>query len=574
MPRIGDKFVDLTRITRHELLSMPGDAFRNMGEQLLRMDAQDRREMQLLRYMPASRRAAEVHKSKAHLVGIGGGNGSSKTETAIIRPLALATGVLPESQREHFRPLWNGPIKVRFVIQSLKHVLTQTFLPKLQWWMWTGLLPAGGDRGHWGWIPRMCLVDGSWDRSWSAKHDTLTVLCRNPDNLDEVVGQSLIHIMSHEQDSADAASGDFHEIVLDEPPKLSMFRESQARTMRVNGRMTLAMTWPDDPSIPVDWIFDEVYEPGQEGPSKNPDIDWFELWTDENANLDQESVARQAQKWSPEMQGVRLRGKPLRFSDRIHPLFTDRSMTWSIAAEEPVVPLGGVCPVTGSHDLVDYCHVQDCEVNSRWPSIFLLDPHPRKPHMFMWMQVTPADDLEIVLDGEADMDPEGLRQSVFDLEKQFFLNVRRRLIDPNMGASPSSSDRERTWQSELRDAGLDCDLADDSDVGRARINEYLKVDRRTKRPRILIHPRCQKTIYQIKRYTWANYRRQDERDLKQIPRDKYDDYPTLLKYGLNSAPSFRLLMTGGEVVRNLSAPFRSAVQPKRRGEHIYKDDRV
>jgi hypothetical protein len=155
-----------------------------------------------------------------------------------------------------------------------------------------------------------------------------------------------------------------------------------------------------------------------------------------------------------------------------------------------------------------------------------------------------------------------------------FALMAQRLIDPNMGASPSSSDREKTWQSELEQAGLRCELADDTDVGRKMINEYLKVDRRTRRPRLMIHNRCQQTIYQMKRYVWDNYRNQDERDLKTKPRDKYDDYPTMLKYLLNSAPAFKLLMSGGEVRSMPNSPFKSAVQPKRRGDHIYRDDRA
>ena len=39
------------------------------------------------------------------------------------------------------------------------------------------------------------------------------------------------------------------------------WRENEARVMRVDGRMMLAMTWPDDPSINVDWLYNEVYEP-------------------------------------------------------------------------------------------------------------------------------------------------------------------------------------------------------------------------------------------------------------------------------------------------------------------------
>ena len=60
--------------------------------------------------------------------------------------------------------------------------------------------------------------------------------------------------------------------------------------MRVNGRMMLAMTWPDDPSVPVDWIFDRVHDcAGPEG----SDIVWYELHTTDNAHLNQEAIASQ-----------------------------------------------------------------------------------------------------------------------------------------------------------------------------------------------------------------------------------------------------------------------------------------
>lgn len=574
MARIGDQYVDLAGLDAGELCKLPNDVFRRTLEQLLRLDAQDRRELQLLRYEPPNVRTRNIFKSRARLIGIGGGNGSGKTTTALVKVLALATGVLPESVRGDLRPQFRGPVNVRVIVQSLTTVLDQIILPKMQWWKWTGVDAPGGVRGHWGWIPKMCLPDASWDRSFSRKNSTLTLLCRNPDDLDEVMGSSMVHFMSHEQAAADAASGDFHYIVMDEPPKLAMFRESQARTMRVNGQIILAMTWPDDPSIPVDWIFDEIYEPGQAGPNKNPDIDWFELWTEENTTLNQASVAEQAKKWSEDTKNVRLYGRPIRFSNRVHPLFTDVPMVWSVPANQNVFPIDAKCPISGSSDLVEYNHVEEFEINPRWPTVFVLDPHPRKPHMFLWAQIDPSDDIFICAEGSLDADPVSLKDYVFEQERFFRFSVlARRLIDPNMGNSPSSSDREKTWQSEMDAAGLRCDLADDTDVGRKLINEYLKVDRRTRRPRLVIHPRCHQTVYQMKRYVWDNYRRQDERDLKQTPRDKYDDYPTMLKYLLNSDPSFRVLNGVGEVRKIMNSPFRAPPSAKRRGDVIYRDDR-
>ena len=574
MPRFGDQFVDLTKLDAGEINKLPGEAFRAIGEQLLKLDAADRRELQLLRYLPPNPRTRSIFKSKARLIGIGGGNGSGKTTTAIVKAIAMATGVIPASVYDDLRPQFRGPVNIRIIVQSMTTVLNQIILPKLQYWKWTGVDLPGGDRGHWGWISKMCLLDGSWDKSYSAKTSTLTVICRNPDNLDEVMGTSMIHFMSHEQASADAASGDFHYIIMDEPPRLAMFRESQARTMRVNGQIMLAMTWPDDPSIPVDWIFDEIYEPGQPGPAKNPDIDWFELWTEENTTLDQASVAEQAKKWSDDTKNVRLYGRPIRFSNRVHPLFTDVPMTWSIPAEQPCFPIDGRCPTTGSTDLVEYCHVEEFEIRPRLPTMFVLDPHPRKPHMFLWAQIDPSDDIFVCAEGAIDADPVALKQHVMDQEKFFGMNiVPVRLIDPNMGASPSSSDREKTWASEMDAAGLRCELADDSDVGRKVLNEYLKVDRRTRRPRIVVHPRCQTTIQQIKRYVWDNYRRMDERDLKQKPRDKYDDYPTMLKYLLNYAPAFKMLTGSGEVWHDPASRFRPH-PTKRRDGNIYRNDRL
>jgi hypothetical protein len=528
---------------------------------ILQFQEQDRQENQLLFYRPASPRAAEIHKSMARIVGAGGGNGSSKTETVLVEIMALATGVLPHSIRAQLLPKFRGPVNCRIVLESLTTVLEPVFLPKLQWWKWTGVGEAGSDKGHWGWIPKFCLKGGSWEKAWRDKIRVLTVLCRDPNNLDRILGESTIQFNSHDQDPSDFASGDFHHVMHDEPPRLAIWRENEARTMRVKGRLYLAMTWPDDPTIPVDWIFDEIYEKGVPGPTKAKDVDWFELWTTDNTHLDQDSVRAQMGAWSETTKQVRIFGQPIRFSNRIHPLFTDKPQWWSYPAGKIVLPENGKCPETGSSDIIEFCHVQDVQPSNRWPTIFCLDPHPRKPHMFLWAQIDPNDDLTIIEEGALDADPADLRDYIFRFEEAHGLRIADRLIDPNMGRSPASAIRGITWQDEFSNVGLNCALADDSDVGRGRINEYLRPDPRTMKPRLVWASRCQTSIFQMKRYVWDNYRRQDERDLKQTPKPKNDDYPTLAKYLLNSNPSFRVLNGGAPVVRsNRSMEARTAVR--------------
>jgi hypothetical protein len=524
--------------------------FRAIVSKILTIQQNDRRENSLLFYRPVSEHSKKAHLSKAKTLGLGGGNGSSKTETALVEVLMMATGIIPYSLRDDLDPLekLRGPVQCRVVCESLTTVLHPIILPKLQWWKWTGIDQPGGEKGHWGWIPRTSLIDGSWEKSWSEKLRMLRVLYRDPER-GRVTGESTIQMMSRDQDASDFASGDFHIILHDEPPNLAIWRENEARTMRVNGRMMLAMTWPDDPAIAVDWIYDEVYEPAQPGPNKHPDMDWFDLFTTDNPHMNQSAIAAQASKWSDEIKRVRIYGQPVRFSNRIHPLFTDMTQWWCFACGKSIMPTDGKCSC-GSGNIAQFNHVENFEPG-RWPTYYLLDPHPRKPHAMCWVQVSPQDDLWQVAEGEVDGDPVEVRQFVDRVEENLSLNVSRRIMDPNMGRSPSSARRGITWQDEFDTCGLVCDLADDSDVGRARINEYLKPDPKTLEPRMHIHATCEKTIQQFKRYIWDDYRRALEKDIKQKPKEKYDDFPTLWKYLLNSDPTFNFALQGAPFIRRM-----------------------
>lgn len=532
-------------IALEQVEDLSDDDLKKLLGRLLDAQESDARENQLLYYKAASPAAAKIHDSQAGIIGVGGGNRSSKTETCLAEISALATGVLPADFREQFKVKFRGPIHVRIALESLTTVLHPIMLPKLQWWTWTGIDRQGGIRGHWGWIPKSCLIDGDWQKSWSEKLRILKVLCRDLDEPETVLGESTIQFMSYDQDPSDFASGTFHIVLHDEPPPYAIWAENMARTLDVNGRVYLAMTWPDDPAIPVDWIYDEVYEPGKAGIGKSDNIDWFELATVDNRHLDAEGVMKQSEGWSEATKNVRLRGQPIRFSNRIHPLFTDLPSWWCFPCGKTIG--GQVCDCS-SQDTIEFCHVADFETAANWPTLWLLDPHPRKPHMFFWVQVDPSDDLWVVREGQIEGDPVEVREYVDKIEESMGLNVSLRLIDPNMGRSPASAKRGITWQDEFDEAGLFCDLADDSDVGRSRINDYLKPDRHRLQPRLHVHERCVMTAQQMKRYAWDEFRRSANRDLKQKPRDKYDDFPTLLKYLLNWEPSFSMLYSGAPVI--------------------------
>ncbi len=525
---------------------MTDDELCNLAEKVIDLGKTERQENQIHYYQPASDVARIIHTSDAKIIGAGGGNRSSKTTSVLVEIVGLSTGLFPDCLRDEFRKKFRGPIQNRVDLVSFKTVLYAVMLPKLQWWSWNGVDEPGGPRGHWGWIPKSCLIDESWDKSWSEKTHTLTVLCRNPDSPDEILGKSIIQFVSHDVAADTLASGTFHNILHDEAPPFAHWREHESRVMEVGGRLFLAMTWPDDPAISVDWIYDEIYEPGQD--QNNPFVEWLELNTASNQFLDQQKVIDQAARWDEQTKAVRLRGQPIRFSSRIHPEFTDTSTWWSFKLGKPIVPVNGLCPVTGSNDIAEYNHVAEFDVMPSWPTVFLLDPHPRKPHMFSWVTIDPSDDLWQIAEGEIEGDPVDVREYVDRIEKEFSLFTVMRIMDPNMGASPASSTRGITWQNEFDTAGLRCELADDSSVGRARLNQYLKPDPATHRPRFHVHARCVTTILQMKRYAWDEYKRSAEKDKKQVAKAKYDDYCTLLKYLMNNNPSFSMLQQGAPVI--------------------------
>jgi len=546
---------DLTALSDEDLLR-----YTNESLQFARMD---RQEWQLTYYQPVSPSALQVHLSTAHLVGVFGGNRSGKTETNLVEAAILMTGIIPDALQDIYpREKLRGPVSVRIVCESITTTLAPVILHKLRYTDWNGTGMPGGTQGHWGWIPKSCLINEDWEASWKEAKRTLTVLCRDTENPDRILGHSTLQVMSKDQDPAKFASGEFHLIVMDEPPTYAIFRENRARVMSVGGRLLVGMTWPDDPTIPVDFIFDEIYEPGQPGPTKDEDIDCIQLVTTENTNIDQVSVAKSAAKMSEEERACRIGGKPIRFSNLIHPLFTDTDAWWCFTCHGEVLVVEESCTICHGQEVVLYNHVQDFPIDSQWPVIFLLDPHPRKPHMGMWVSVDGNDDYSVLGCLEVNDEPSVLKQHCDAFEREHNLSVVKRLGDRKMLNSYASSKREVNWQDEFAAAGLHLDFADQSDVGRVRLNEYLKPDPHTHRPRIRFRVDpferdaadamvfdCKRAVFQMKRFCWSDFKHADEKSQKQLANNKYDDYPALGRYLMNELPRCTMLRDGGAIVK-------------------------
>jgi hypothetical protein len=257
-------------------------------------DGQAREPVAVLPALLRSRRA--MHKSLARVVGVGGGNGSGKTDETLMEvvvarlrrlPAAIPRGLQSQISRPGPMPHGGGkpdhdagaghPAKAAMVEVERGGCARRR------------ARPLGLDSEE---LPDRRKLGQKLARQAA----DLRILCRDPETRRKSWAKAPSSSMSHDQDPADFASGDFHHVIHDEPPRYAIWRENEARTMRVAGRLYLSMTWPDDPTIPVDWIFDHIYDKGCPGPNKAKDIDWFELWTTENRNLNQQAVGP---RWRP-----------------------------------------------------------------------------------------------------------------------------------------------------------------------------------------------------------------------------------------------------------------------------------
>src|SRR3990167_2290454 len=161
--------MNLAELQPASLSHLSDDAFRELLAATVAVTHEDRKQSQILYYQPVSPKSQTFHDSKAKVVAAGGGNGSAKTETMLVEVIMCATGVFPESQRHLIEQKFRGPIQCRVTVESLTTTLDPIILPKLQFWKWSGVDMPGGAKGHWGWVPKNCLVDGDWLRSYSSK---------------------------------------------------------------------------------------------------------------------------------------------------------------------------------------------------------------------------------------------------------------------------------------------------------------------------------------------------------------------------------------------------------------------
>ena len=477
------------------LATFPREEIVRLAQEAAQYKADIRKSRQIQFYEMANPDAIQIHLATEKQVCIRGGNRSSKSDSMLADAVICMTKIVPFSLENIYpKEKIRCPMNVRFTCESRTY-WESNIKRKLQWNQWNGEETQGGERGHWGWIPHNFLIKGKWEESWSAQFNTLTLTCG-----------CTLQVMTYEQETDLFTGGSFHRVIHDEPPRRDVYEENLMRVIDTDGQVYTGFTPSNDPAKAQRgaWIY-EIFERGEPGPGKDPDVRSIILHTENNKVLSQDSINKSIKNLTPAERETRLHGAFFHLTGRIHPSFTDRPAWWCFGCNEIAFTADSkLCAKCNGDNIVQYNNVvEPFDEAFTWPAIYCIDPHPRKPHMMLWVTVDPSDDLWVVGAMDLDLKPVKLRDKVFDFERNHGLNIAMRLMDPNMGESRAHNAGERgvKVRQEFDAVGIRCAMANDGfTVGKDRLNEYIQPDERTKAPRLHIFSNCQQPIKQLKNY--------------------------------------------------------------------------
>lgn len=337
------------------------------------------------------------------------------------------------------------------------------------------------------WIPKNKIISTKKNQQgiptyWEIKH---------------LEGVSTIEILSYEQDPSKAEGWDGDLVWYDEPPPRGHFIASERGLIDRRGRSLITMT-----PIKEAWIYDEIY---LQSDGKRYSV--FIVDMDENPYLSEEDKQAFLDKLTDEEKTARKEGKFQHLTGLIYKEFNPQ-----------------------------YHVIEPFELKEEDYSWYeAVDPHPRTPHAVLWLAVARDGTKYVVDEYFKHGTVEELARDIYT--KRRGKRIVRGIIDPiSVGLDPITG---TTLQKELLDRGLFYEEASkDLTAGILRVKQALTL--RNGRSEIYFFSTCERTLWEIKRYIWDEWKgtSKDTRDPKPKPKDKDDHMMECLYRLLLLEPQF------------------------------------
>lgn len=381
------------------------------------------------------------HRSVAKTRVYIGGNRSGKSYGGVMEGIYRARGVHP------YLKVPSAPTRGRVVCVDYSQGINQIQLP-----LWKRLVPSNELKG------------GTWEKAYHTDSKILTFQ-----------NGSTIEFMSYEQKLDSFAGTSRHWISFDEEPPKPIWDECLARLVDTNGEAWLTLT----PINGMTWIYDTLYLPGVESTNKN--IQVIQVDMHENPHLNPEAIERYLESLDPDERRAREKGVFVQMGGLVYKKFD---------------PDTHVIPYTS--ELLD-----EVKKYEPWTS---MDHGYNAPSAWLWHAV--AADGTIVTFAEhykAEMTVEEHAKTVLSFEKSMGLaEPAVRAADPataqRQGVTGTSIQTEYAINGVFLSPGNN-----DVQTGVAKVQQYLRINPKTKKPYWLIADNCVNLIKEIKRLRWATH---------------------------------------------------------------------
>jgi len=208
--------------------------------------------------------AVDVHACEANILGVSGGNQSSKTTTCTIEDLIKACRAIPPSLQGIY-PESKLPKKknnrIRVICEDYQNGILKHNLPNLMRW-----------------TPRAYLIDGRWEKSWSAEKMQLTLI-----HPQEKAICGTIELMTNNAEVGTFQGPPIDRVRYDEEPREDIFDENLLRFVTSDH---LDIAFGMTPTNGLSWVYDRLWNKDTDQTGKNS-IRWFQLCSISNprANL-------------------------------------------------------------------------------------------------------------------------------------------------------------------------------------------------------------------------------------------------------------------------------------------------
>lgn len=391
----------------------------------------------ILAYKPHEKQV-RFHKSPAKKRLYIGGNRSGKTVAGTVEDIYYLQGRHPD------RKVPEPPVRGRVVCVDWTYGIGQIIIPKFKQW-----------------IPPSLLIDGSWDRSYSASDKVLT--CSNG---------STVEFMTYEQDVDKFAGTSRHFVHFDEEPPYPIWNENLMRLIDVNGDAWLTMT----PVMGMTWVYDKLYEPGL-AQVPGSDIDVIIVDMTENPYLPVDAAVKFLAGLDEDERKARAHGQFVQIGGLVYKTFNKN---------DHVIP------------------VADPKTFPRGTEFYMsMDHGYNNPTAWLWHAVLP--DSTVITFDEHYKSEMIVEEHVAAIKaKGKYYETATILGDPAI--AQRSGINGTSIQTEYAERGVYIGLGNNDVVtGVNKVNSYFKTNPKTGKPYWQITENCVNLVSELQRLRWKTY---------------------------------------------------------------------